>query len=111
MIRAVALALALAGCGGPLSLLPGPNVAANVQAAQTATQTIGTTAITAPRMDRPQARRITQSADTNRLRAERIERVTVNELPAWVALLLLGGWLLPTPGAMGRAVARRIGWL
>lgn len=37
MIRALAVLLLLAGCGGPLSLLTGggPNVAANVQAGQT----------------------------------------------------------------------------
>lgn len=53
---------------------------------------------------RPQARDIRQSQDTNKVQADRVETVVVNELPPWILLLLILGWLLPSPGEMGRAI-------
>lgn len=49
---------------------------------------------------RPQARDIRQSQDTNKIQAEKVETVVVNELPAWIVLLAIIGWLLPTPRDM-----------
>lgn len=113
MIRALVLValLALAGCGS-LSLpgFGGPNVAANVQAGQSNTQTIGTTRAPAPVVRDVTADRVRQSADENRVSADRVETVVVNEVPAWVILLALVGWLLPSPQQIGRGLARRIGW-
>lgn len=99
---AVALsALLLTGCSGsPLGLLTGggPHVAANVQAAKTATQTIGQTSVSDSRIEGATAARdIRQSTETNRLRADEVQTVVVNELPVWAVLLMLVGWLMDSP--------------
>jgi hypothetical protein len=92
---------------GPLSLLTGggPNIAANVQAGKTNTQTVGTTNNIAPTVSvRPNARvdNIDQSNRTSKVASERVETVVVNEVPVWVVLLLILGWLLPSPNEIGR---------
>ena len=100
--------LLMAGCSGsPLSLLTGggPNVAANTQAGKTNTQTIGTSTATGDqKIVRPQARDIQQNQNNNRVQAEKVETVVVNEIPAWVVLLLILGWLLPSPGEIVRTI-------
>jgi len=95
----------MAGCSGsPLSLLTGggPNVAANVQAGKTNNQTVGTTNVTEQKLVRPKARNINQTADNNKVRSDSVETVVVNEVPVWVILLLILGWLLPSPNEIGR---------
>ena len=92
---------------GALSLLTGggPNIAANVQAGKTNTQTLGTTNNIAPTVSvRPNARvdSIDQSNNTSRVSADNVETVVVNEVPVWVVLLLILGWLLPSPNEIGR---------
>jgi len=92
--------LLMAGCSGsPLSLLTGggPNLAANVQAGKTNSQTIGTTNVTEQKLVRPKARNINQTADNNKVRADKVETVVVNEVPVWVVLLLVLGWLFLVP--------------
>ena len=95
-----------AGCDNPLSLLTGggPNLAANVQAGKTNSQTIGTTQVTEQKLVRPKARNIRQSSDTNKVQAEEVKTVVVNEVPMWVILLLILGWLFPSPGEIGRSI-------
>lgn len=115
MIRALmigAAILALAGCTGVArgvagaALGGGPNVAANVQGGKTNTQTVGTTQITEQKLDRVTADKIEQSTGDNVVRTERVERITVrNEAPPWVWLLLIAGWVLPSPGEITRALA------
>ncbi len=86
---------------GPLSLLTGggPNVAANIQAGKTNSQTLGTTKIVEQK---------TESGDIksvdSKVSAESVEKVTVNETQPWVILLLILGWLLPSPNEIGRWV-------
>ena len=88
---------------GPLSLLTGggPNVAANIQAGKTNSQTIGTTKIVEQK---------TESGDIKsvdaKVSAESVEKVTVNEVPPWVILLLILGWLLPSPNEIGRWITK-----
>lgn len=106
-MRFLVIFLFLSACGGlnPLDFMgSGVNTAANVQAGKTNNQTIGTTNITEQKLVRPQARTIQQSSDTNRVRAESVETVVVNEVPTWVILLLILGWLLPSPGEIGRLI-------
>ncbi|MFG6535567.1 bacteriophage spanin2 family protein [Sulfitobacter sp. 1A16787] len=110
---AILATMALAGCGVPgvgALLGGGPKVAANVQAGQTNSQTIGVTRAPAPVLRDVTADRVRQSADENKVAADRVETVVVNEVPAWVILLALAGWLLPSPGEIGRWIARRLGW-
>ena len=82
-------ALSLAACS-PLDLLGGPNVAANVQAGAENNQGINTN-IEAPRAEtKGNVGKIDQSVINN------------NEAnPLLIGLLILG-WLLPSPGEMGR---------
>lgn len=103
MIRAlalVALITALASCDGPLSLLTGggPNVAANVQAGKTNSQTIGQTNVTEQKLVHPQARTIEQSTGATRVRTERLESVIIQEqVPPWIWLLMAAAWVLDSP--------------
>ena len=94
----------LASCGGPLDLLTGggPNVAANVQAGKTNSQTVGTTENLQQKVVRPEARDIRQSKDTNKVQSDSVDNVTINEIPVWVIILLVVGWLLPSPREIGR---------
>jgi hypothetical protein len=97
--------VSLTGCSGTqaLSLLTGggPNVAANTQVGKNNLQTIGTSTVSGDqKIVRPQARDIRQSQDSNKVQADRVETVVVNEVPPWVILLALLGWLLPTPRDM-----------
>lgn len=110
----LAALLALAGCSGlPAAVVKGalgggPNVAANVQAGRTNAQVLGQAQVADQRLIRPQARQIEQSAGETGLRAERVERVTVQrEAPPWLWFLVIAGWVLPSPGE----IARQIGGL
>ncbi len=90
----------LVGCSNlPLGLLTGggPNVAANVQAGKTNSQTLGTTKITEQRTNNGDIKSVEA-----RVSAEQVKEVTVNEVPPWVILLLVLGWLLPSPGEIAR---------
>jgi len=92
--------MVLAGCGSsPLSLLTGggPNVAANVQAGKTNTQTIGTTTVTEQKLVRPKARKIQQTADTNKVRADEVKTVVVNEYPVWLIIAFAVALFMDSP--------------
>lgn len=98
------ICLLLAGCGSlPLGFLGGggPNVAANVQAGRENRQTaVGFE-------ERVEAGRdvIQKEVETGQ-----VETLTVNnqDIPWWVLLVALIGWLLPTPTQMGEAIGRAI---
>lgn len=76
----------------------GPKVAANVQAGKTNTQTIGTTQVAGDqKIVRPTARDIRQSQDTNKVQAERVETVVVNEYPIWLILAFVVAVFLDSP--------------
>jgi len=98
----VLLILLLSSCGkSPLSLLTGggPNVAANTQIGKTNNQTIGTTRNNAPSVSvRPQARVDTVDQSSK----------TINEIQPWVLVLLVLGWLLPSPNEIFRNIANSI---
>jgi hypothetical protein len=97
-----------AACSGlnPLSLLTGggPNVAANTQLGKTNSQTIGTTNTVEQVLVRPQANTIRQSNDTSTIQADKVDHVTINETPLWIIILLVLGWLLPSPNEISRVV-------
>lgn len=105
-LMVLSVLLMIPACSGtPLSLLTGggPNtaVAANTQLGKNNQQTIGTSTVMGDqKIVRPQARDIRQSQDTNKVQADRVETVVVNELPPWIILLAILGWLLPTPRDM-----------
>ncbi|SEP27667.1 hypothetical protein SAMN04490248_1694 [Salinihabitans flavidus] len=98
-ILAVLILLTLTGCDGPLALLTGggPKVAANVQVGKTNAQTLGQTNVTEQKLVRPKARRIVQSSDDSRVKAERVETVVVQEYPAWLIVAFAIALFLDSP--------------
>lgn len=114
-LRSLLFLLVLTGlvsaCQNPLSLLTGggPNVAANTQIAKTATQTLGSSTVTGDQNVSGSTGKINQTQNqTNRILADNVDKITVNETPVWVILLLILGWLLPTPNQIARTI---IEWL
>jgi uncharacterized lipoprotein YehR (DUF1307 family) len=98
-VLALILVLLLAGCGGPLSFLTGggPNLAANVQAGKENTQqVVGNQTST-------EAGRDIVQQDTPVI-ADTIEEVTIQQTPLWMMLLLILGWLLPSPNEISRSI-------
>ena len=79
-------------------------MAANTQLGRTNTQTIGTTNNNDQRLEVGTAGKVTQANDKNSVKADNVGNVTVNEIPPWVILLLVLGWLLPSPQEIGRWV-------
>jgi hypothetical protein len=87
----------------------GPNVAANIQAGKTNTQTVGTTNNIAPTVSvRPNARvdSIDQSNTTSKVNTDAVDTIVVNEIPVWLVLLfgLLCGFLIPSPQEIIRSI-------
>lgn len=107
IILALAVILTTASCSGinPLGALTGgTNVAANTQIGKTNTQTVGTTNNTDAgiRTD-GNVDTINQDFDSgNKVATDRVDNLTINEIPIWIILLLLLGWLLPTPTQIGQ---------
>lgn len=98
-VLALILVLLLAGCGGPLSFLTGggPNLAANVQAGKENTQqVVGNQTST-------EAGRDIIQQDTPVI-ADNIKEVTIQQTPLWMMLLLILGWLLPSPNEISRSI-------
>ena len=98
-VLALILVLLLAGCGGPLSFLTGggPNLAANVQAGKENTQqVVGNQTST-------EAGRDIVQQETPVI-ADTIEEVTIQQTPLWMVLLLILGWLLPSPNEISRSI-------
>jgi len=111
VLVATLLVVSLSSCSGPLKLLTGgsgPNVAANVPVAvgQEVEQTQGVSVKTeAPSVSiRPNSRTGDIDQSQNQVQADEVKTVVVNEVPVWVILLLILGWLLPSPGEIGRWV-------
>ena len=101
LAASLALCVALVGCGAlPLGMLGGgPNVAANTQIGRENRQS----AVSFE--DRVEAGRdvVQKEVETGQ-----VETLTVNnqDIPPWVLLVALIGWLLPTPTQMGEAIGR-----
>ena len=100
------------GCSGlsPLSLLTGggPNVAANTQLGQENSQTLGVSTSNELSIVRPQARDIKQTQDTVGVKADKVEEVNNTNAPPWMIVLLVLGWLLPSPNEIGRKISEAI---
>jgi hypothetical protein len=99
-MRLLLLVILLAGCGAsPLSLLTGggPNVAANVQAGKENTQQA------VANQTRTDAGRdvIQQSSPVI---ADQIKEVNIQQTPIWMIVLLVLGWLLPSPNEIARGI-------
>lgn len=99
------LFVVLAGCGGPLSLLTGggPNVAAQVQAGKENTQQI-----VANQSTTEAGRDIVQQ--TNPVVAQEVKEVNIQQTPIWMIILLVLGWLLPSPNEIARWIRGLFKW-
>ena len=110
LITVALLTLTLGSCSKLPSMLlggGGPNVAANTQIGKTNTQTIGTTKNTEQKIVVENLTgEIEQSNDDNKVSAKSVDNLTINEIPPWVILLLVLGWMLPTPQEMGRSLLK-----
>jgi hypothetical protein len=99
--KALALSILLTGCGAlPLGMLGGggPNVAANVQAGKENTQQV------VANQERTEAGRDIVTT-TKQIEAASVESVTINnvqDIPIWVWIALVVGWVLPSPQEMAR---------
>lgn len=97
LLAATLLVTTLSSCGGPLSLLTGggPNVAANVQAGKENYQGVTTTIDTGVRpVIRPEGdvEEVNQDNSTTK----------ITEVDPLLLLLLILGWLAPSPNEIGR---------
>lgn len=102
----VLLTLTLSSCG--LTSIPffskgggGPSVNANVLAGKENTQQV-----VAQQNQQEAGRDIITTEVLKEVEAESVEevRITNTDIPPWVILLLLLGWLLPTPTDIGRGM-------
>lgn len=83
----------------------GPKVSANIQAGKTNSQTIGTTNNVEQKIEAPIiSRDLVQSSDTTEVKADKVEKVQISNTEPWVILLLILGWLLPSPNEIGRSI-------
>ncbi|MGR3813390.1 MAG: bacteriophage spanin2 family protein [Cognatishimia activa] len=69
----VATSIAKSAIGG------GPSASANVQAGKTNSQTIGQTSVQEQRLENIQADTVTQSSDDTQVKADKVERIIVNQ--------------------------------
>ena len=112
-MRWLLIALLLTSCSSinPLSLLTGggTNVAANTQVGKENKQAV----VTYEKETNTSAGRDVITTEViKEVEAGPVERldITNTNIPPWVILLLLLGWLLPTPGQMGRALYNFVMW-
>ena len=97
---ALALVLFLSACGsGPLSLLTGggPNVASNAQVGKENTQQV-----VANQVKTEAGRDVVQQSSP--VVAENIKEVTIQQTPMWMLVLLVLGWLMPSPNEIARSI-------
>ena len=105
----LALFLFLTACSGlPLGMLGGggPNVAANTQIGKENRQQVSL------QENRTEAGRdvITETKTVEAASVDTVE-ITNTNIPPWVLLLLLIGWLLPTPQQIGYSAYKGLVWL
>lgn len=97
---ALTLVLFLSACGGnPLSLLKGGgvNTAANIQAGKENTQQV-----VANQTKTEAGRDVVQQSSP--VVAENIKEVTIQQTPLWMLVLLVLGWLMPSPNEIARSI-------
>lgn len=124
---AAALLVGLTACSGasPLSLLKGRPVGVNAQIGKENDQVVGVkndyggnTVTITPAVSKdhtPSGSTKSQSKPTkieqvqsqeSVVQSDEVQNVTVNEVPPWIILVAILGWLLPTPTQIGRGILR-----
>lgn len=113
MLLASAMCLFTLGCSGAdlLGMAAGaimpsaPGVSANVQAGKTNTQTLGQTELNETVLRDVTANTVTQNVGDVKVRTNKVERIVINETPAWtIWVVIVGvlGWVAPSPAAIYR---------
>ena len=106
LVLPLVLIVGLSSCSSGLTgflMGGGPKIAANTQVGKTVSQTIGTTNNVEQRVEAPViSRDLVQSNDKTGVKAENVESIKINNTEPWVILLLVVGWLLPSPNEIGR---------
>lgn len=97
-MKALFLIILLSACS-PLGLLTGggPNVAANVQAGKENIQQV-----VATQESVEAGRDVVQQ--TSPVVAETVKEVNIQQTPVWIIILLILGWLLPSPNEIARGI-------
>ena len=73
--------------------------------AKTATQTIGSTTVTGDqKIENSSGHMVQIQEQQTKLVAENVDTVTINETPIWMVLMLVLGWLLPTPQQIANSI-------
>lgn len=110
---ALSILAMLAGCSPAAKLAAqavsggAPDVAANVVVGKEASQTLGQTINRRPQARDIAAQTVRQSADQNRVAADRVENVVVNEGPSlWMMILV--ALLVPSPVQWAQGFAVRL---
>lgn len=98
-LLALTLVILLAGCVNPLAILSGgkPSVAANVQAGKENTQQV-----VANQTKTEAGRDVVQQSSP--VIADNIKEVTIQQTPLWMLVLLVLGWLMPSPNEIARSI-------
>ena len=106
LVNSLCLILLLSSCGltalNPFSTKGGPTVNANVLAGKENTQQV-----VAQQNRQDAGRDIVTTEIEKEVEAEQVEEIKISNtnIPVWVVLLLLLGWLLPTPSQIGNGLA------
>jgi hypothetical protein len=86
----------------------GPNVAANTQVAKVANQTLGSSVATGDQkieMVQGHHNKVEQiQSQDNRIKAQSVEKVVINETSPWIIVMLMIAWVLPTPQYIGNRI-------
>lgn len=100
--RLALLCLVLAGCT-PLNLLSGGGSGVSVTPIGTQVAKEATQQAVGQQNETSAGRDIIQTEVIKEVEAEQVEKVNISNqnIPPWVLLLLILGWLLPTPTAIG----------
>lgn len=113
MLLLLSLVTLTASCSNvnPLKLLTGsgPNVAANVQAGQTNNQTLGsqttdTKTFAVEAAEDVSVTTLDQSSGDTKVKSDKVETVIINDTKFWMIILLILGWLAPSPPEIARGI-------
>ena len=95
--------LTLPSCSkiSPIGLLTGsgPNVAANTQIGKENKQAV----VDQTRRIEASGNSVVKQVEAN-VSSEKVDNLTIQQTPIWMVILLIAGWLLPSPNEIGRWV-------
>lgn len=104
LVLLLASTLMLPSCSklSPLDLLSGgPNVAANTQVGKENIQAVSSQTT---RSEAKAGDNSTIKQSTAQIASEKVDTINVQQTPVWMIVLLVLGWLLPSPNEIGRIV-------